>query len=80
MDFYILITQNHFIFHQNPCRFDSAPMFEKFGMSSIDNEFHVSKNILRPTRKIRDEIDILSKYREPARRYNGKYHKKYSKI
>jgi hypothetical protein len=42
-------------------------------MSSVDNEFHVSKNIVRPSKKIRDEIEYLSRCRiDPSKRYVGK--------
>lgn len=53
-------------------RFD-PDLIDKYGNSLIDNEFYVNKYILRPTRKTRDHIEILSniKYREPARRYSG---------
>lgn len=46
---------------------------DKYGKSLIENEVHVNKNILRPTRSTRDRIEILSriKYQEPTKR--GKY-------
>lgn len=58
-------------------RFDSD-LIDRYGNSLIDNEFHVSKNIIRPTRKTRDQIEILShfKYPESAKRYTGEYHKR----
>lgn len=53
-------------------RFD-PDLIDKYGNSLIENEFYVNKVILRPTRKTRDNIEILSsiKYREPPRRYTG---------
>lgn len=55
-------------------RFD-PDLMDKYGNALIENEFHVNKNILRPTRKTRDQIEILSNFmfREPARRYTGKF-------
>lgn len=55
-------------------RFD-PDLIDKYGNQQIDNEYHVNRNILRPTRKTRDQIEILSnlKYREPGRRYIGKF-------
>lgn len=51
-------------------RFDAPEYSDRY----IDNEYHASKNILMPTRRTRDQIEILSKYkfREPAKRYSGK--------
>lgn len=49
-------------------------MIDKYGNAQIDNEFYVNKNILRPTRRTRDNIEILSNlYREPAKRYSGEF-------
>lgn len=60
--------------YQHKIRFDPE-LVDKYGNSLIDNEFHVSKNILRPTRRTREQIELLSnfKYREPARRYTGEF-------
>lgn len=56
------------------CRFD-PDLIDKYGNKLIDNEFYVNKNILRPTRKTRDQIEILSKikYPDPPRRYTGEW-------
>ena len=53
-------------------RFD-PDLIDKYGNKLIDNEFYVNKHILRPTRKTRDQIEILSKikYPDPPRRYTG---------
>lgn len=54
-------------------RFDRDAVPDKYGDQQIENEFYVNKNILRPTRKTRDQIEILStlKYRELPKRYSG---------
>jgi hypothetical protein len=52
----------------NYSKFDAPEYSDRY----IDNEYHASKNILMPTRRTRDQIEILSKYkfREPAKRYS----------
>ncbi|KAL7022804.1 hypothetical protein ACKWTF_012390 [Chironomus riparius] len=57
-------------------RFDRDSVPDKYGDQQIENEFYVNKNILRPTRKTRDQIEILStlKYRELPKRYSGISH------
>lgn len=67
---YTLLYCNTFL---SKNRFD-PDLIDKYGNSLIENEFYVNKNILRPTRKTRDHIEILSniKYREPSKRYSGK--------
>ncbi|KAL7022803.1 hypothetical protein ACKWTF_012390 [Chironomus riparius] len=54
-------------------RFDRDSVPDKYGDQQIENEFYVNKNILRPTRKTRDQIEILStlKYRELPKRYSA---------
>jgi hypothetical protein len=54
-------------------RFD-PDLIDKYGNALIENEYHVNKNILRPTRKTRDQIEILSKIKYPdtPRRYTEK--------
>lgn len=58
-------------------RFD-YDLIDKYGNAQIDNEFYVNKNILRPTRRTRDNIEILSSlYRDPPKRYSGEFRDKY---
>lgn len=61
----------NFIFYDS--RYDRDAVPDKYGDQQIENEFYVNKNILRPTRKTRDQIEILStlKYRELPKRYSG---------
>jgi 3-phenylpropionate/cinnamic acid dioxygenase small subunit len=62
-------------------RFD-PDLIDKYGNALIENEYHVSKNILRPTRKTRDQIEILSKIKYPdtPRRYTGISHLATTKV
>lgn len=56
-------------------RYDSDFIPDKYGDKDIENEIYVNKNILRPTRKTRDRIELLSnlsKYRDAPKRYSGK--------
>jgi len=45
--------------------------YDKYATSAIENEFYVNKVILRPTRQIRDHIEVLSNiYRDANRSYS----------
>jgi hypothetical protein len=55
-------------------RFDRDTIPDRFGDKDIENEIYVNKNILRPTRRTRDQIELLAclKYRDAPKRYSGK--------
>jgi len=45
--------------------------YDKYATSAIENEYYVNKLILRPTRQIRDHIEVLSNiYRDANRSYS----------
>jgi hypothetical protein len=45
--------------------------YDKYASSALENEFYVNKVILRPTRQIRDHIQVLSNiYRDSNRSYS----------
>jgi hypothetical protein len=53
-------------------RFDRDFVPDKYGDKEIENEIYVNKNILRPTRKTRDRIELLANMKYPApKRYSA---------
>lgn len=69
--FQILLLNFHLQFH----RFDPDTVPDKLGDNAINNEYYCNKNILRPTRSTRDQIEILSKikYGDQCKGYNGRF-------